>query len=43
MSAPADAGLLRQKIDSDLDHMAADTFASEWGLPTPTIADDDSE
>ncbi len=33
---PADARLLKAKIDSDLDQMDAETFAVEWGLPTPT-------
>jgi hypothetical protein len=30
---PRDADLLKNKIQSDLDQMDADTFAAEWGLP----------
>jgi hypothetical protein len=41
-SQPADAGLLRSKIESDLGQLDAESFASEWGLPSPNSADDDS-
>jgi hypothetical protein len=32
---PVDAGLLKEKIESDLDRMDAQEFATEWGLPPP--------
>jgi hypothetical protein len=34
MEYPMPAEALKERIESDLNQMDADTFAAEWGLPT---------